>query len=108
VNPLLTGIVFAIVLVGCAILLRRVPTRSGAMQTREKRLLGNVLLAASVLILVVTFALPFAHTVPNSLTVLVERIVPKFSNPLHHLFRYEPRAGCAGNQSARRAACEVE
>jgi hypothetical protein len=91
-NTLASGIVLALILLACAVLLRGLPTQPGETPRRKKQVLVGILIGASLLTLVATFAAPIAHVLPRTVVAFVERVMPKELKALHHPFRYQPSA----------------
>jgi hypothetical protein len=92
-NTFAAGIVFALLLLASAILLRSFPTQSGEGPRRTKNVVVGVLVAASLLSIVVTLTSPFVHALPNPVVAFVERVLPQQPKSLHHPFRYPPTMG---------------
>lgn len=86
-----SGVILALILLACAILLRNTPAQPGDTPRRNKQFLVFTLIAASLVTLVVTLATPIAHVVPRSVVAFVERIMPT-EPALHHPFKFRPTA----------------
>ena len=99
-NAFASGIILALLLLGCAILLRNVEAKPG--QGPKKRILVGILVGASLLTLVLTLVSPLAHAVPQSIVAFVERVVPRHPNALRYPFRYHPTAQARNTESAAR------
>ena len=93
-SPFAFGIVLSVLLLGCAILLRNLPTEGGEVALRNKRILIGTALGLSLLILG-SFAAPFFHAVPQTVTAFIERVMPREPARLRHTFRYHPTAEVA-------------
>jgi len=94
-SPFAFGIVLSVLLLGCAILLRNLPTEGGEVALRNKRILIGTALGLSLLILTGSLAAPFFHAVPQTVTAFIERVMPREPARLRHPFRYHPTAEVA-------------
>lgn len=98
-SPFAFGIVLSVLLLGCAVLLRSLPTEGGEVAVRNKRILIGSALGLSLLILAGSVAAPFFHAVPQTVTAFVERFIPKEPKALRHPFRYHPTAEVARSET---------